>query len=408
MIRRPARFAVESFLGLAVVAGCGDSGGPSPATATGITGATGLTGQAPGTTTGQEAPSGDSTAVPTTTSGDPSAGTTTDSAPPGGLPKLDLGEQPQGTTGEDDPLAAGCKKIDFLFVVDNSGSMADEQANLIASFPGFIDTITNTLSAKDYHIMAVSTDNGMGTGLSSTCTNGKCNCTPAPVCCENACGGSGMTCNGFDCNDLPLSQCNYEYGTGKEFDATGKHCMLADMKRYMTESQPDLAQTFECIANVGTYGSGDEKVMLSATSALGDPQNAPGGCDEGFLRDDALLVLVFITDEEDDMADDGKGSPGEPAEWFQAVVAAKGGEEKSAVVLGLVGDSNLPMGLCPPGGDPNSGDGTGAEASPRLQSFVDMFSNGVIGSVCAADYTPFFAEAVGVIDTACDEFEPPG
>ncbi|MCY1010753.1 hypothetical protein OV079_35360 [Nannocystis pusilla] len=179
MIRRPARFAVESLLGLAVVAGCGDSGGPSPATATGITGATGLTGQAPGTTTGQDAPSGDSTAVPTTTSGDASAGTTTDSAPPG-LPKLDLGEQPQGTTGEDDPLAAGCKKIDFLFVVDNSGSMADEQANLIASFPGFIDTITNTLSAKDYHIMAVSTDNGMNTGLSSTCTNGSCNCTPPP------------------------------------------------------------------------------------------------------------------------------------------------------------------------------------------------------------------------------------
>ncbi|MCY1072600.1 hypothetical protein OV090_48085 [Nannocystis sp. RBIL2] len=408
MMRRSVRFAVESFLGLAVVAGCGDSSGPSPATATGITGATSLTGQAPGTTTGPDAPGGDSTAVPTTTTGDPSAGTTTDNTPPDGLPKLDLGEQPEGTTGENDPLAAGCKKIDFLFVVDNSGSMADEQANLIASFPGFIDTITNTLAAKDYHIMAVSTDNGMNTGLSSTCTNGTCNCTPAPVCCENACGGSGVTCNGFDCNDLPLSQCNYEYGTGKEFDATGKHCMLADMKRYMTESQPELAQTFECIANVGTYGSGDEKVMLSATSALGDPQNGAGGCDEGFLRDDALLVLVFITDEEDDAADDGKGSPGEPAEWFQAVVAAKGGEEKSAVVLGLVGDSNLPMGLCPPGGDPNGGDGMGADASPRLQSFVDMFSNGVIGSVCAADYTPFFAEAVGVIDTACDQFEPPG
>ncbi|MFY0536731.1 hypothetical protein [Nannocystis pusilla] len=179
MMRRSVRFAVESFLGLAVVAGCGDSSGPSPATATGITGATSLTGQAPETTTGQGAP-GDSTAVPTTTTGDPSAGTTTDDTPPDGLPKLDLGEQPEGTTGEDDPLAAGCKKIDFLFVVDNSGSMADEQANLIASFPGFIDTITNTLSAKDYHIMAVSTDNGMNTGLSSTCTNGTCNCTPPP------------------------------------------------------------------------------------------------------------------------------------------------------------------------------------------------------------------------------------
>ncbi|MCY0994356.1 hypothetical protein OV203_44940 [Nannocystis sp. ILAH1] len=103
MMRRSVRFAVESFLGLAVVAGCGDSSGPSPATATGITGATSLTGQAPGTTTGPDAPGGDSTAVPTTTTGDPSAGTTTDNTPPDGLPKLDLGEQPEGTTGENDP-----------------------------------------------------------------------------------------------------------------------------------------------------------------------------------------------------------------------------------------------------------------------------------------------------------------
>src|SRR5690242_21671906 len=37
--------------------------------------------------------------------------------------------------------SVGCAKADFLFVIDNSGSMADEQDNLIASFPGFIDTI---------------------------------------------------------------------------------------------------------------------------------------------------------------------------------------------------------------------------------------------------------------------------
>ncbi|SFD64274.1 His Kinase A (phospho-acceptor) domain-containing protein [Nannocystis exedens] len=79
----------------------------------------------------------------------------------------------------------------------------------------------------------------------------------------------------------------------------------------------------------------------------------------------------------------------------------------AVVVLGLVGDGNLDGGLCPAGGGPNM-DGTGAEASPRLQEFVDLFENGVIGSVCATDYTPFFTEAVGVIDFACDVFEPVG
>jgi hypothetical protein len=37
-----------------------------------------------------------------------------------------------------------------------------------------------------------------------------------------------------------------------------------------------------------------------------------------------------------------------------------------------------------------------------------MFPNGVLGSVCALDYTPFFIKAVDVIDFACDNFEPPG
>jgi hypothetical protein len=31
-----------------------------------------------------------------------------------------------------------------------------------------------------------------------------------------------------------------------------------------------------------------------------------------------------------------------------------------------------------------------------------------MGSVCADDYVPFFTEAVGLIDTACDEYTPPG
>src|SRR5688572_13939494 len=35
----------------------------------------------------------------------------------------------------------GCKAVDFLFVIDNSGSMSDEQDNLTASFPGFFAAI---------------------------------------------------------------------------------------------------------------------------------------------------------------------------------------------------------------------------------------------------------------------------
>ena len=63
-------------------------------------------------------------------------------------------------TGGGETGQMGCEKIDFLFVIDNSGLMDDEQANLVASFPNFISTIQNTLMAQDYHIMAVDTDAG--------------------------------------------------------------------------------------------------------------------------------------------------------------------------------------------------------------------------------------------------------
>jgi len=236
--------------------------------------------------------------------------------------------------------------------------------------------------------------------------DGTCTCTPAPTCCELSCE-TGKTCNGAPCDDLPISACDYKYGSGRLFDAAGESCALEDGRRYMLETQPDVAGAFECIANVGTYGSGDEKPMLAASEAVSGAQNGPGACNEGFLRDDAILVLTFITDEEDDVGGMSDGSPGGPQQWYEAMVAAKGGDPEAVVVLGLVGDSNLPGGVCLPGVDPNM-NGMGAEASPRLQAFVEMFPSGVLGSVCAADYTPFFVDAVSVIDFVCDNFEPPG
>src|SRR5262245_28774988 len=51
--------------------------------------------------------------------------------------------------------AARPTPADILFVVDNSGSMADEQENLAANFDRFISQIAG---AGDYHIAVVTTD----------------------------------------------------------------------------------------------------------------------------------------------------------------------------------------------------------------------------------------------------------
>jgi hypothetical protein len=312
-------------------------------------------------------------------------------------------------TGTAEGGGDGCDKVDFLFVVDNSGSMQDEQANLLGAFPLFIQTIQTTLvDAQDYHIMAVSTDNGQNTGLSSSCTNGVCTCTPAPICCQNACNnGFATSCNGFPCDNLPITACDTEYGTGKLYDANGTFCDLADGRRYMLDDQADIPGTFQCIANVGTYGSGEERPMQAMLTAVNDTNNNTGGCNEGFLRDDAILVVVFITDEEDDNLMDA-GSIGDPASWYADLVDAKNGDPSAIVMMGLYGDSFLPSGTCPVGGDPGNG-GPGAEDGLRLHEFTTMFDYGIPGSVCGTsnEYSTFFTDAVAIIDTTCTEFDPP-
>jgi hypothetical protein len=74
------------------------------------------------------------------------SGTTSGESTGPALPKLDVGmdESTGGTTGEP---TEGCRKVDFLFVIDNSGSMSDEQQNLI-QLPGFIQTIQEELERR--------------------------------------------------------------------------------------------------------------------------------------------------------------------------------------------------------------------------------------------------------------------
>ncbi len=150
---------------------------------------------------------------------------------------------------------------------------------------------------------------------------------------------------------------------------------------------------------LSVFWAGAETQIKAMTEAIG-PLNAAGQCNEGFVRDDAILVVTIITDEEDGE----EATAGDPACWKQAVLQAKNDDEGAIVVLALIGDTDVPMALCTEY-DPDVG--TGAEASPNLRTFAESFEFGEWGSVCSTDYAPFFEEAVSVIDTACEEFIPP-
>jgi len=293
---------------------------------------------------------------------------------------LDVGAATAASAEGGDP--AGCKKVDFLFVIDNSGSMSDEQDNLISSFPGFMATIQETLTdAQDYHVMVVDTDAEWGGD------------------CAVLCGFFGNTCPDiptYPCAEGAPSMCDSTLGAGVNYpmggDATNQLCPFASGMRYMDATEPNLSASFQCAAKVGSDGDGDEKQMSAMVGALSAELSQPGACNEGFIRPDAILVVVLITDEEDN------GSTGLPEGWFANVTASKGGDASAIVMLGLVNDTDAPQPICPAESDD----------PVKLRTFIDMFPNSIRGSVCEPNYNGFFEQAVALIDTTCDDFEPPG
>jgi hypothetical protein len=235
--------------------------------------------------------------------------------------------------------------------------MKDEQLSLSRSFTGFMQVIRDTLKVSDIHIMIVDTDGKDDEEVRARLNPGE------------------------------AEPCETVLGAGRRDKPDGESCSFATSSRFLDEGQPDLPETFACVAEVGTDGSPIERPAEAVLAAVSDPLNASDGCNAGFLRKDAILVVTIITDEED------RHSSGDPADWTQALVAAKGGNEDAVVVLGLLGDNNLEGGLCR---------ALDADGAPRLQEFANGL--GLVGSVCAPDYNAFFERAVAVIANSCANF----
>jgi len=300
------------------------------------------------------------------------------------------------TTGETN----GCEQIDFLFVVDNSGSMLEEQERLIAAAPSFVTEIETRLGASDSHIMVVDVDGWPFEACDVVCD-------PPPECvddqgtcsilkCLEVCAPDFVCADFYPCEGFEHETCDEVLGAGVTEtwgpNAAGVACDFASGGRYIDGSEPDMVTAFECAAAVGTASVvANELTMEAMVNAVTDG-SAAGRCNEGFLRDDARLVVVFITDEEDGVED----SAGTPQAWHDALVAAKGGNEEDIVVLGVFGDGDLPAPQCA-----NFRDG-GARTSPRLRQFVNSWGDhGLFGSICAPDYAPAFEETIAVVEGLC-------
>lgn len=258
-----------------------------------------------------------------------------------------LGDLDDLEDDEEDPVMGGCRKVDYLFVIDNSASMLTYQQELVASFDVFIDGVERSQeSLESVHVGVVTTDTYSGNAENRD-----------PSC--HALGGLITTTHGHNSSE---TQCGpYAEGHG-----------------YMTE-RDDLETAFPCAAQVGTTGNNEERPLEALTSAVVD-LDQPGLCNDGFIRDDALLVVVIVSDEDD---------PGPVDFRYDRLVEAKGGREDNIVVLGLVHEPGTSCNL------------TGHQTEAfLLTDFISRFTHSFVAPVCG-DYAASFQQAISVVETAC-------
>ena len=335
-------------------AACGGGGG--------ATGFGDLTGPAATTAPAGSTSSGsDSTSV---------AGSSTTSSGPGfDMPVPDL----------DDPPPVGCKgKIDFLFVISAASTMQAYQEQLIESFPGFIAAIEAQVPDFDVHILVGNLDTVWGIPDCSACSS---DCDPQ---------GNPPFCG------AAVQPCDEQLGAGVTFPrgngASNRRCVLTNGTSYITRDEPELADAFACMAQVGLSGS--DVTAEAMLAGLRPELNGPGGCNDGFLREDALLVVTIINDGYD------VASAGTVDSWIEALRAAKHHDDDAFAVLVLTTDVDVgPWELCLPG-----------EYSPNknpLRLLASGVKHGLIASICEKTYAPFFADAVDSIVLLCEGFVVP-
>jgi hypothetical protein len=324
-----------------------ESGSPTTSTT-----APGSSSEPPGNTSTAEPP-GTSTMGATTA---PGTGSTAVEDESGNPITFDLGIIPDSPK-----LDMGCRKVDFLFIVDNSGSMSAQQAQLLASFPGFINAMQAALDGvvDSYHVGVLTSDAYSG-------NQPGCSTIGDLVTQTSGFGSSNMVCSPFD-----------EGG------------------RFATE-QDDLEEKFPCMAQVGTNGSPIEQPVTALIASFESSKTGAGDCNEDFLRDDAILVVVIVTDDPPYDFDMDDAHPlTDTSTWYDDVISAKNDDPEALVVIGFIPWVNVG---CVFGGE-----------SPNLIGFIDSFGEqGVKASICEPDFGPVFASTIETIVTTCENFDPPG
>jgi hypothetical protein len=191
-----------------------------------------------------------------------------------------------------DVATTGVDKVDLLFMIDNSGSMSEEQKNIAKELPRLVQILTSGDlqdggSAKDFQPVS---SLQLGVISSDMGTDGA-----YPLCKGD--GDDGILIN-------KVTASTYADCAGNDF---GTSSYLAYSPEDSKKKPEEIATTFGCVAALGTKGCGFEQQLEAVYKALA-PSTATGfvsgkahgtGKNKGFVRDDAVLAVILVTDEED-------------------------------------------------------------------------------------------------------------
>jgi hypothetical protein len=198
------------------------------------------------------------------------------------------------------------KDVDILFVIDNSGSMADEQALLAKNFAAFI----NVLEAEDvnanYRIGITTTDSGNPrcSAAATTPEGGKLVLSSCLDRIEvgdfvfgdlDAAYACTEVCNLTDA-DLKITPTTTQYSNGEA--APRKWIERIEGRTNLPDGVSTI-EAFQCFGPQGVSGCGFEQHLESMYKALAKANTEGDPTNYGFLRDTAILSVVFITDELD-------------------------------------------------------------------------------------------------------------
>jgi hypothetical protein len=292
---------------------------------------------------------------------------------------------PKVTGCERQPGVQGGGIVDFIWIVDNSGSMADEQVNVANTASGFMDLLLS--SSVDWRIAVSTTD---------------------------------AYCLGVDPNNLPnnltpdlFNLCKTQLDQDPVRDAcTG----LRGLNGFMNSATPDVRTKFADLVSKNTTclnpvnadpgsnvcGFGLESGLLSSDFVIGQLQRTDLGseCGSGnayLLRkgNDAKTVVIIVSDEEDEEMKTRANNVSTPypsddptrrsktdayIEKFTNTIPTAGNLDLK--FYAIVGDQGAAAGgVCQPlvGGGID-----GAEHGQSYQEVAEA-SGGAVGTVCSND-----------------------